>query len=72
MPESERYNVQEWKGAPMIGIFKVRQTVSIFGDVSVVEKIVVLCPLWLLFVIIAAILFIIFWIISKLKSRKKS
>lgn len=72
LPESERYNALTWDEAPMVGIFKVRQTVKIFGDTSVVEKIVIICPLWLLFIIIIAIALIIFWLVSKSKKRQKN
>lgn len=72
LPESERYNALTWDEAPMVGIFKVRQTVKIFGDTSVVEKIVIICPLWLLFVIVIATMLIIFWLVSKSKKRQKN
>ncbi|MBR3180078.1 hypothetical protein IKF57_00895 [Candidatus Saccharibacteria bacterium] len=72
LPESERYNTQSWNEAPAIGIFKVRQTVEIFGNVSTVEKIVIICPLWLLFIIIVVIVAIIWWIVLKAKNRQKS
>ncbi|MBR2578772.1 MAG: hypothetical protein IKE41_01365, partial [Clostridia bacterium] len=72
LPESERYNALTWDEAPMVGIFKVRQTVKIFGDTSVVEKIVIICPLWLLFIIVIAIALIIFWLVSKSKKRQKN
>ena len=71
LPESERYNTQTWEEAPMVGIFRVKQTVSIFGDVSTVEKIVIICPLWLLFIIIIGIIGIIWWLISRSRNRKK-
>lgn len=72
LPETKRYNTQTWDEAPMLGIFKVKQTVKLFGDVSTVEKIVIICPLWLLLVIILVIIAIIVWLITRSKSRKKS
>lgn len=41
-PETKRYNEIKWDGAPQLGIFKVRQTVKIFDDESVTEKLVFL------------------------------
>ena len=71
LPESERYNTLSWDEAPMVGIFKVRQTISIFGDTSTVERIVIICPLWLMFVIVVAIGLGIFWLVSRSKNRRK-
>lgn len=70
-PETKRYNEIKWEGAPQLGIFKVRQTVKIFDDESVTEKLVFLCPIWFLFVVILLIFLIIFWIISRAMKRKK-
>lgn len=70
-PETKRYNEIKWEGAPQLGIFKVRQTVKIFDDESVTEKIVFLCPLWFLFVVILLVFLIIFWIFSRIFKRKR-
>lgn len=70
-PETKRYNKVEWEGAPHLGIFRVRQTVKIFDDESVTEKIVFLCPLWFLFIVLLLIFLIIFWIVSRAIKRKK-
>ena len=72
LPDTERYNVQTWDGAPMVGIFKVKQTVEIFGETSVVEKTVLICPLWLMVLIIIAVAGIIIWFIMRSKNRKNS
>ena len=62
LPETERYNTQSWEEAPMFGIFRVKQTIEIFGDVSTNERLVLFCPLWLLFIIIFAIILVIIFI----------
>lgn len=72
LPESERYNTLSWDESPMVGIFRVRQTVKIFGEVSTVEKIVIICPLWLLFIIVAIIIVVIIWLVLRAKNRKKT
>lgn len=72
LPETERYNTQEWSEAPMVGIFKVRQTVQIFDSISTIEKIVIICPLWLILIIVFIIVAIVVWLITRSKSRKKS
>ncbi len=71
LPETERYHTQTCD-LPSIGIFKAKQTVKIFGEVSIVERTVIVCPLWLLFVIIFAIIALILWIFMRTKNRKKS
>lgn len=70
-PETKRYNEIKWEGAPQLGIFKVRQTVKIFDDETVTEKIVFLCPLWFLFVAILLVFLIIFWIFSRIFKRRR-
>ncbi len=72
-PDTSRFNSISWDGAPRIGIFKVTQIVD-FGGSSEnreVTKYVLICPLWLLFVIIALIFFIIFWLVSRARDRKR-
>lgn len=71
LPDTERYNEVSWEGAPQIGLFKVKQTVKIFDEVSEVEKVVFLCPIWFLVLIIAIIGVAIFWIVSHILKRKQ-
>ena len=71
MPGTTKYHNQEFT-LPSIGIFRVKQTVKIFGETSEIEKIVFVCPVWLLFIVIFAIMFAVFWLISKSKKRKQS
>ena len=69
MPDTERMHAEECN-LPSIGIFKAKQTVKIFGETSVVERMVVVCPLWLLFIIIFAIVALVIWLVTKSRSRK--
>ena len=71
LPETERYHVQKCEKIPSIGIFKVKQVVKIFGETSTLEKVVIVCPLWLLFVIIFVIASLIIWLVMRSRSRKK-
>ena len=71
LPETERYHVQSCDSMPTLGIFKAKQTVSIFGEISTVEKIVILCPLWLMFLILFVIITLIIWIFTKIKRNGK-
>ena len=69
MPGTERINAEECN-LPPFGIFRAKQTVKIFGETSVAEKVVVVCPLWLLFIIIFAIVSLVIWIVMKGRARK--
>lgn len=70
-PETKRLSEQSWEGAPALGIFKVRQTVKLFDEVSIEEKIVFLCPLWLIVVVVILLILIIFWIISRIRKNRE-
>ena len=70
VPNTERYHTETCK-LPNIGIFRAKQTVKIFGEESIVEKTVIVCPLWLLFIIIFAIIALIIWIVVRMRMHKK-
>ncbi|MBQ9180593.1 hypothetical protein IJ135_00645, partial [Candidatus Saccharibacteria bacterium] len=75
LPETSRYISQEWSETPQIGIFKVRQTVMFGSDdsqKSVTEKMVIVCPIWLLFIIFFIIAAIIIWIVMRVRGRNKT
>lgn len=70
-PETKRFFTASWEGSPQLGIFRVRQTIKIFDEVSTVEKLVFICPIWFLFIVILIIFVAIFWIISRIRGRNK-
>jgi len=70
LPETERIHIQTCE-LPSVGIFHAKQTVKIFGETSIVEKTIIMCPLWLLFVIIFALVLIVFWLIARFKAHKR-
>ena len=72
VPETSRFNSITWEQAPTIGLFSVEQTIEFAGETSTVHKLVLICPLWLLFIIFALIFFIIFWLISRHRDRKRA
>lgn len=75
LPGTTRYVSQEWSDAPLVGIFKVRQVAmysSNSEDKSVTEKIVIICPIWLAFIIVFVIAAIVIYLVMKAKSRKNS
>ena len=69
LPETERYHTQTCD-LPSIGIFRAKQTVKIYGKTSITERVVVICPLWLLFVILLAIASVIIYIVIKIRARR--
>ena len=74
LPGASRAISQTWDNTPSIGVFKVRQTVyydSTDNEPSVTEKMVIVCPVWLLFVIFFLIAALIIWIVMRVKARKK-
>lgn len=71
LPETRRFNTITWPNAPHLGIFRVKQTVSIFDETSTTEKIVFLCPIWFLFIVLLIIFCAIFWIFTRIRSRNK-
>ncbi len=71
MPGMERYYKQKCN-LPIAGVFRVRQTVQIFDEVSTLEKTIIVCPLWLLFIVLFIIVALIVWIVIRIKMRKKA
>lgn len=70
IPETSRYNSESCK-LPSVGIFRAKQTVEIFGETSIAERLVFVCPLWLLFIIIFAIVMFIIWLVMKVRAKRK-
>lgn len=69
LPNTKRYHAENCEVGP-IGLYKATQTVKIFGETSTIERTVVICPIWLLFIIILVIALIIFWIVKRVRDRK--
>ena len=71
VPDTERVHIEECNQLPIVGIVRAKQTVEIFGEKSEVEKMIFVCPLWLLFLIIAAAILVIMWFVSRIKRNKE-
>lgn len=75
LPGASRMITQTWEKTPPIGIFKVKQTVyynSTNNEPSITEKMVIICPIWLIFIILFAIFALIFYFVARAKARKKA
>lgn len=71
LPETRRFNTISWEGAPHLGIFRVKQTVKLFDQTEVTDKVVFLCPIWLIFIVLLIIFCVIFWIVSRIVKRNR-
>ena len=70
MPGNTTYKEISWDATPSMGIFHVIYNVEFEGVNQKVDKMVIVCPLWLLFVILVAIFLIIFKILSGKREKK--
>lgn len=70
LPNTEYTGQINWKDAPQLGVFRVRQTVKLLDKVSTVEKIVFVLPLWFIFLVLLTLFLAVFWVISRIKARR--
>ncbi len=70
--DSLRSTTVTYPNTPNIGIFNVRYRVFVDGELmGEVEKMVIVCPMWLLFIIFFAIIMIIAWVIARYKKKSE-
>ena len=71
LPNTERYHVQTCN-LPAVGIFRAKQVVKIFGEESVLEKTIFVCPVWLMILAVVIVVAIVITIVVMVRKRKKS
>lgn len=72
MPEATRYTNIAWEETPSIGVFRVVYTVEFEGVKNELSKVVIVCPIWLLAIIVTLILIIIYKIVSGILRKNKA
>ena len=69
MPNREVYSEIAWEQTPAIGIFNAEFIVEFEGEKVEISKLVIICPIWLLFIIFFVIAAIIIWIVMRVRAR---
>ena len=72
VPNTRRFNVISWDGAPSLGVFTVEQTIEFLGQTSTVKKLVIVCPLFLVIIFIVVIASLIFWLVFRIVKRRRA
>ena len=70
LPETRRYTKIEWDNAPQIGFYKVVLEVTYNDKTETIEKIILICPLWVIVLVIIFIGAAVFWLVSRNRERK--
>ena len=72
MPSSTRLLVRQLEGLPALGVVGVTQTITYNGTDTTFSGVLVLCPVWFLALIAFTIFSIIFALVFRTRSRRKS
>ena len=70
LPGTKRYHKELWANSPAIGIFNVEQTIQYGSETKTERKLVIVCPIWLIVLIILFIISVIFWLVARNRENK--
>ncbi|MDR3298082.1 MAG: hypothetical protein LBT19_01785 [Candidatus Nomurabacteria bacterium] len=71
MTESARSFEQKWGDAPMLGIFRVKQEITLMGETHEFNGVTIICPLWLILAVVLIIVAIVVYLMYKQSARKR-
>ena len=69
LPDSTREVRIDWDGAPFIGAFNAAFTISYLDEVKTANKFIIICPAWVIFLVVALIVAIIVRIVGSTNRR---
>ena len=70
LPGTRRFATTSWDSAPALGLYWVEHTVKIFDQSITTSKLVIIIPLWLIILIAAFIIAVVFHLVSRHRARK--
>ena len=71
MPGTTRFIERDVNNLPALGVVKVNQTIYYQGQSSVVEKNIIICPIWFMALVVATIAAIVATIVHLVKKHRK-
>lgn len=72
LPGTSRTINMFWQDAPQLGFFRVTQTIAYLDENLTIEKVVFICPIWLVVLVGIFVVLIIIWIISRIRARRQN
>lgn len=72
LPGTSRAGILTWSDAPKLGLFMVKQTISFLDKDYEFSQLVLICPIWLVILVIALLIILVMRIIFKIKKYRHS